>query len=79
MTCSVARKLNAGMVFETDSHANAGLNPCFTDRKTIFCERPGDPAMVLLSADNLFISESSLKTLQVEKLKGPGSDEPLTL
>ena len=58
MTYCVAAKLNAGLVFLSDSRTNAGLDHISTFRKMIVYEKPGDRFMVLLSAGNLSISQS---------------------
>ncbi len=79
MTYCVAIKLNAGLVFLSDSRTNAGLDHISTFRKMIVYERPDDRFMVLLSAGNLSISQSVREILQVEKLQDPDSDEPLTI
>jgi putative proteasome-type protease len=79
MTYCVAIKLNAGLVFLSDSRTNAGLDHISTFRKMIVYERPDDRFMVLLSAGNLSITQSVRELLQVEKLKEPGSEEPLTI
>ena len=79
MTYCVAIKLNAGLVFLSDSRTNAGLDHISTFRKMIVYERPGDRFMVLLSAGNLSITQSVRELLQVEKLQEAGSDEPLTI
>lgn len=79
MTYCVAIKLDAGLVFLSDSRTNAGLDHISTFRKMIIYERPGDRFMVLLSAGNLSISQSVREILQVEKLQDPGSDEPITI
>ncbi|MEI7785304.1 MAG: proteasome-type protease [Betaproteobacteria bacterium] len=79
MTYCVAIKLNAGLVFLSDSRTNAGLDHISTFRKMIVYERPGDRFMVLLSAGNLSITQSVRELLQVESLKDPGSTEALTI
>ena len=79
MTYCVAIKLNAGLVFLSDSRTNAGLDHISTFRKMIVYERPGDRFMVLLSAGNLSISQSIREILQVEKLPDPEGGEPLTI
>ncbi len=79
MTYCVAIKLDAGLVFLSDSRTNAGLDHISTFRKMMVYERPGDRFMVLLSAGNLSISQSVREILQVEKLVDPGGDEPLTI
>ncbi|MBK6591655.1 MAG: proteasome-type protease [Burkholderiales bacterium] len=79
MTYCVAIKLNAGLVFLSDSRTNAGLDQISTFRKMIVYEKPGDRFMVLLSAGNLSISQSVREILQIEKLKDHESDEGITI
>ncbi len=79
MTYCVALKLNAGLVFLSDSRTNAGLDQVSTFRKMIVYERPGDRFMVLLSAGNLSISQSVRELLQVEVLQETDTSEPLTI
>ncbi|XAH22290.1 proteasome-type protease [Xylophilus sp. GW821-FHT01B05] len=79
MTYCVAIKLNAGLVFLSDSRTNAGLDQISTFRKTIVYEKPGDRCMVLLSAGNLSISQSVREILQVEQLKETEDSEPITI
>lgn len=78
MTYCVGIRLNAGLVFLSDSRTNAGLDAISTFRKMIVYEKPGDRFMVLLSAGNLSISQSVREILQVEKLP-QGDEEPLTI
>ena len=47
MTYCVAIKLNAGLVFLSDSRTNAGLDQISTFRKMIVYEKPDDRFMVL--------------------------------
>ncbi|MEI6802074.1 MAG: proteasome-type protease [Burkholderiales bacterium] len=79
MTYCVAIKLNAGLVFLSDSRTNAGLDQISTFRKMIVYEKPGDRFMVLLSAGNLSISQSVREILQVEKLKEDEHSEAVTI
>lgn len=79
MTYCCAIKLNAGLVFLSDSRTNAGLDHISTFRKMLVYERPGDRFMVLLSAGNLSISQSIREILQVEKLQDPDGGEPITI
>ncbi len=79
MTYCVAIKLNAGLVFLSDSRTNAGLDMINTFRKIIVYERPGDRFMVLLSAGNLSVSQSVREILQVEQLREYSDAEPLTI
>src|SRR4051812_2247059 len=78
MTYCVGIKLDAGLVFLSDSRTNAGLDQISTFRKMMVYERPGDRFMVMLSAGNLSISQSVRELLQVEQLPNPGG-EPLTI
>jgi len=75
MTYCVAIKLNAGLVFLSDSRTNAGLDQISTFRKMIVYEKADDRFMVLLSAGNLSISQSVREILQVERLKENDADE----
>jgi len=78
MTYCVGIKLDAGLVFLSDSRTNAGLDQISTFRKMMVYEKPGDRFMVLLSAGNLSISQSVREILQVEKLDN-GDEPPLTI
>ena len=77
MTYCVGIKLNAGLVFLTDSRTNAGVDHISTFRKMIVYERRGDRFMVLLSAGNLSIAQSVREILQVEQLQEREDGEPL--
>jgi len=79
MTYCVAIKLNAGLVFLSDSRTNAGLDQISTFRKMIVYEKTDDRFMVLLSAGNLSISQSVREILQVEQLKDAETQEPITI
>ncbi len=79
MTYCVAIKLNAGLVFLSDSRTNAGLDQISTFRKMIIYEKPNDRFMVLLSAGNLSISQSVREILQVEQLKDLDGKPPITI
>jgi putative proteasome-type protease len=78
MTYCVGIKLDAGLVFLSDSRTNAGMDQISTYRKMMIYEKADDRFMVMLSAGNLSISQSVREILQVEKLDN-GSDEPLTI
>jgi putative proteasome-type protease len=78
MTYCIGIKLDAGLVFASDSRTNAGLDQIGTFRKMMVYERPGDRFMVLLSAGNLSISQSIREILQVETLPLPNA-EPVTI
>ena len=85
MTYCVGIRLNAGLVFLSDSRTNAGMDQIGTFRKMMVYEKPGDRFMVMLSAGNLSISQSVREILQVEKISndhggGPdGEGQPITI
>lgn len=58
MTYCVAMRLDAGLVFLSDSRTNAGVDQVGTFRKMSVFENPGDRTMVLMTAGNLSISQS---------------------
>jgi putative proteasome-type protease len=78
MTYCIGIRLNAGLVFLSDSRTNAGVDQISTYRKMMVYERPNDRFMVMLSAGNLSISQSVRELLQVEKVDN-GTNEPLTI
>ncbi len=79
MTYCVGIRLNAGLVFLSDSRTNAGLDAISTFRKMIVYEKPGDRFICLLSAGNLSISQSVREILQVEKIPGAEGEEPISI
>jgi putative proteasome-type protease len=79
MTYCIGIRLNAGMVFLSDSRTNAGMDQISTFRKMMVYEKPGDRFMVMLSAGNLSISQSIRELLQLEKIDRGANHEPLTI
>ena len=82
MTYCVGIKLDAGLVFLSDSRTNAGLDQINTFRKMMVYEKPSDRFMVMLSAGNLSISQSVREILQVEKIDNGADDanaSPITI
>ena len=79
MTYCCAVKLNAGLVFLSDSRTNAGLDQISSFRKMMVYEKAGDRFMVLLSAGNLSISQSVREILQNEQIKDGDSGEAITI
>jgi putative proteasome-type protease len=51
-------RLNAGLVFLSDSRTNAGVDQVSTARKLSVFEIPGERMMVMMTAGNLSISQS---------------------
>lgn len=58
MTYCVGMRLDAGLVFLSDSRTNAGVDQVGTFRKLSVFEIPGDRVLVLMTAGNLSISQS---------------------
>src|SRR5471032_3683918 len=58
MTYCVAMRLDAGLVFLSDSRTNAGVDQVGTFRKMSVFETPGERMMVMMTAGNLSISQS---------------------
>ena len=79
MTYCVAIRLDAGLVFLSDSRTNAGLDHIASFRKMMIYEKPGERFMVLLSGGNLSISQSVREILQVEKVEAGEGKEPITI
>ncbi|HTP72833.1 MAG TPA: proteasome-type protease [Burkholderiaceae bacterium] len=79
MTYCIGIRVNAGLVFLSDSRTNAGVDQISTYRKMMIYERPDDRFMVMLSAGNLSISQSVRELLQVEKIDNGPDRQPLTI
>ena len=58
MTYCVGMRLDAGLVFLSDTRTNAGVDQVGTFRKMSVFEIPGDRMMVMMTAGNLSISQS---------------------
>lgn len=63
MTYCVAMRLNAGLVFLSDSRTNAGVDHVSTYRKMSVFERSGDRVLVLMTSGNLAITQSVVQQL----------------
>ncbi|HZV67318.1 MAG TPA: peptidase [Telluria sp.] len=57
MTYCIGMRLDAGLVFLSDSRTNAGVDQVGTFRKMSVYENPGERMMVLMTAGNLSISQ----------------------
>jgi putative proteasome-type protease len=79
MTYCIGIRVNAGLVFLSDSRTNAGVDQISTFRKMMIYENPGERFMVMLSAGNLSVSQSVRELLQVEKLDHGHDQPPLTI
>jgi putative proteasome-type protease len=79
MTYCIGIRLNAGLVFLSDSRTNAGMDQISTFRKMMVYEKADDRFMVMLSAGNLSVSQSVRELLQLEKVDRGPQHEPLTI
>jgi putative proteasome-type protease len=78
MTYCVAMRLNAGLVFLSDSRTNAGMDQISTFRKMTVYEKAGERTLVLLSAGNLAITQAVKQLLANETIEG-SDGEPCTI
>jgi putative proteasome-type protease len=58
MTYCVAMRLDAGLVFLSDSRTNAGVDQISTFRKMTVFDHPGERVLVLMSAGNLAVTQA---------------------
>lgn len=72
MTYCVAMRLDAGLLFASDSRTNAGVDHIATFRKMSLFEQPGERLIVLLSAGNLATTQSVVTLLRqrLNQLRG---------
>lgn len=78
MTYCVGMRLNAGLVFLSDSRTNAGMDQISTFRKMTVFEKEGDRVLVILSAGNLAITQAVKQLLGAETIDG-SDGEPCTI
>lgn len=78
MTYCVAMRLNAGLVFLSDSRTNAGMDQISTFRKMTVFEKAGERVLVILSAGNLAITQAVKQLLGSETIEG-SDGEPVTI
>lgn len=64
MTYCVALKLNAGLLFASDSRTNAGVDQVACFKKMRHFVRMGDRVIVTLSSGNLSITQSAINLLE---------------
>lgn len=74
MTYCVAMRLDAGLLFASDSRTNAGVDHIATFRKMSVFEVPGERLITLLSAGNLATTQSVVSLLR-QRLAHPGGPE----
>jgi putative proteasome-type protease len=64
MTYCVAVKIDAGLLFASDTRTNAGVDHIATFRKMTVFEAAGERAIVILTSGNLSISQSVINRLE---------------
>lgn len=64
MTYCAALKLDAGMVFASDSRTNAGIDQISCFKKMRHFSNPGDRCIVILSSGNLSITQNAINLLE---------------
>ncbi len=74
MTYCVAMRLDAGLLFASDSRTNAGVDHIATFRKMNIFEVPGERLITLLSAGNLATTQSVVSLLR-QRLAHKGTPE----
>ncbi len=72
MTYCVALKLNAGLVFASDSRTNAGVDQIACFKKMRIFSKDGERVVVILSSGNLSITQSALNVFEQRGRKGEG-------
>ena len=70
MTYCVGLLLNAGLVLLSDTRTNAGLDNISTYRKMFTFEEPGERVIVMMTAGNLSVTQTTLARL-TEEINNP--------
>jgi len=73
MTYCIAARLDAGLVFLSDSRTNAGVDQIGVFRKLNVFERPGDRVIVIMTSGNLAVSQAVLSVLGEHDETSPDS------
>jgi putative proteasome-type protease len=78
MTYCVGMKLDAGLVFMSDTRTNSGVDNISTFRKMHVFEKPGDRHITIMTAGNLATTQSIISLL-AERTKAPEERNPSIL
>ena len=73
MTYCLGMKLDAGLVFASDSRTNAGVDNVGRFEKMRVFEKPGERVIVTLSAGNLSMTQNALGLLEHQARKDPAA------
>lgn len=78
MTYCVGMRLDAGLVFMSDTRTNAGVDNVFVFRKLFTWSVPGERTIVLQTAGNLATTQAVVSLLD-ERMKAPADRNPSIL
>ncbi|MFL4470434.1 peptidase [Tateyamaria armeniaca] len=78
MTYCVGMRLNAGLIFMSDTRTNAGVDNISTVKKMHTWETPGERTIVIMTAGNLATTQSVISLLD-ERAKAPEDRNPSIL
>lgn len=78
MTYCVGMKLDAGLVFMSDTRTNSGVDNISTFRKMFTFEKPGDRYITIMTAGNLATTQAVISLL-AERTKAPEERNPSIL
>lgn len=78
MTYCVAMRLDAGLIFMSDTRTNAGVDNISKFRKMYTWEEPGERVITVLTAGNLATSQAVISLLD-ERTKAPKERRPTLL
>lgn len=78
MTYCVGMRLNAGLIFMSDTRTNAGVDNISTVKKMHTWEVPGDRTIMIMTAGNLATTQSVISLLD-ERSKAPEDRKPSIL
>jgi putative proteasome-type protease len=78
VTYCVAMRLNAGLIFMSDTRTNAGVDNISKFRKMFTWEEPGERVITVLTAGNLATSQAVISVLD-ERAKAPKERRPSLL
>lgn len=78
MTYCVGMRLNAGLIFMSDTRTNAGMDNISTVKKMHTWEVPGERTIVIMTAGNLATTQSVISLLD-ERTKAPEDRSPSIL
>lgn len=78
MTYCVGMRLNAGLVFMSDTRTNAGVDNFASSRKLFTFSNPGERAITIMTAGNLATTQSMISLLQ-ERSQAAADRDPSIL